>query len=578
MQTYAEPRTSQALQPVRARWRLVILLVLTVIAVHGVCLRDRFVNWDDEMMVLNNPRIMQFSPAGILHVFNPNTVYTDQFTEFYPVRDLSYMIDHALGGMHPFVYHLSNLLFEIANVVLLFLLFLKLFGDEPLALLSALIFAVHPLASGVVSWVASRKDLMAMTFYLLAFLAFVDFYRHSTAGRRGGQSDGSGETQSGGTHGGSSAGKYLVLSSFWFLAALLSKASALPFPGVLAAYLFIVERERSLKRYAVYLAVPVIMMILYTINLYSYSTSYFGTSTLQTVYSRDWLLMFMPELALIYTVHFLFPLNNAALYIEPSNQSMLEPLFVLSLPLLAGLVYAFFQWIRKDAVLFFGFVWILFNMVPASNIVGLQVKIADRFAYAALAGFGLMAGRLLIGAARGAARYKKYFITGTILVILPLSAVSFMLDLTWYDGVTLWTRQIQTRPYLPGVDKTLWGYAMLGNAYGEEGRYEKDKKYTAFVLEKNPDYVPSLKELGMVYAHEGEFGAAADLYQRALKSDLNLFKSSDYIVLGGLYEKMHEYRRAAEAYGNALRVPHPAYNDRGVTVKIQEMTEKIHEH
>ncbi len=573
MQTYAEPRTSQALQPVRARWRLVILLVLTVIAVHGVCLRDRFVNWDDEMMVVNNPRIMRLSPAGILHVFNPGTVYTDQFTEYYPVRDLSYMIDYAIGGLNPFVYHADNLLIEIINVVLVFLLFLKLFGDEQLALLSALIFTVHPLASGVVSWVASRKDLLAMAFYLLSFLSFVDFYRHSTAEKMGG-----GPGVAAGAQRSGSAGKYLVFSSFWFLAALFSKASALPLPGVLAAYLFIIERERNIKVYAAYLAVPVIIMVLYAVNLYSYSTSYFGTSTIQTVYNKNWLLMFIPELFVIYTVHFLFPFNTAALYIEPVNQSLLEPLFVLSVPLLAGLVYAFFTWIRKDTALFFGFIWILFTMVPASNIVGLQVKIADRFAYIALAGFGLMAARVITSAVQRTVRYKKYFIAVAFLGILSFGAISIMSDLTWYDGVTLWTRQIQTRPYLPGVDKTLWGYAMLGNAYGEEGRYEKDKKYTAFVLEKNPDYVPSLKELGMVYAHEGAYGAAANLYQRALKSDLNLFKSSDYIVLGGLYEKMHEYRRAAEAYGNALRVPHPAYNDRGVTVKIQEMTEKMHEH
>lgn len=573
MQQYGDPKTTTTSHLIRLHGRLVLLLMLAVIAVHGVSLRDRFVNWDDEMMVVNNPRIMHLSPAGVWHVLDPNTVYTDQFTEYYPVRDLSYMIDHALGGMHPFVYHLSNLLFEIANVVLLFLLVLKLFGDEPLALLSALIFAVHPIASGVVSWVSSRKDLMAMTFYLLAFLAFVDFYRHSPAGIRRGQAG----TAAGTQHGGS-AGKYLAFSSFWFLAALFSKASALPFPGVLAAYLFIVERERSLKTYVMYLAVPVLIMVLYTVNLYSYSTNYFGTSTLQTVYSRDWLMMFMPELFIIYAAHFLFPFNNAALSIEPANQSILEPLFVLSLPFIAALVYAFLRWIRRDAVLFFGFAWILLNMVPASNIVGLQVKIADRFAYIALAGFGLLLAQILITATHGTTRFKKFFIPAAFLVILSLAAVSVVLNLTWYDGVTLWTRQIQTRPYLPGVDKTLWGYAMLGNAYGEEGHYRMDKKYTEFVLDKDPDYLPSLRELGMVYAHEGAYGKAIDMYQKALKSDLNSFKSSDYIILGGLYEKLHEYRRAREAYANALSEPHPAYNDPGLQFKIRELTETVHEH
>ncbi len=547
----------------------IVLLVLTVVAVHGISLRDGFVNWDDEMMIANNPRIMHLSIRSIMHIFDPHSVYTDKFTEYYPVRDLSYMIDYAIGGLHPFVYHLSNLLYESANAILVFVLFLKLFDDTPLAFLSALIFALHPLTAGVVSWVSSRKDLMAMTFYLLAFIFFVDFYRHSTGRTRGMQSAGTGQR-------GPSPGKYLVLSSVLFLAALLSKASALPFPGVLAAYMFIIEDERSFKKYAAYLIVPVVIMALYTINLYSYSTSYFGTSTLQTVYSRDWLLMFMPELFVIYTVHFLFPFNNAALYIEPANRSMLEPLFVLSVPFVILLLYACIKFIRKDKALFFGFAWILLNMVPASNVVGLQIKIADRFAYLSLAGFGLMFARIIITATRDTAAFKKFFMPVAFLVMLSYGTMSFMLDLTWQNGVTLWTRQIQTRPYMPGVDKSLWGYAMLGNAYGEEGNYAKDKEYTTFVLERAPDYTPALKELGNVYANEGEYEKAIALYQKAVKVDLNSFRSSDYIIIAGLYEKMHDYRHAAEAYAMALKEPHPSYNDRGLNFKIQELTGKIH--
>ena len=552
----------------KKRW-LIVLLVLIVVAVHGISLRDGFVNWDDEMMITNNPRIMHLSVGGVLHLFDPASVYSDKFTEYYPVRDLSYMIDYALGGTQPFVYHLSNFLFETANVILVFVLLLKLFDDTPLALLSALLFALHPMTAGVVSWVSSRKDLMAMTFYLLAFIFFVDFYRQSTGRIRGMQAQVPGQK-------GPSPGKYLVLSSVLFLAALLSKASALPFPGVLAAYLFIIEDERNLKKYAAYLAVPVIMMLLYTINLYSYSTSYFGTSTLQTVYSRDWLLMFMPELFVIYAVHFLFPFNIAALYIEPANQSMLEPLFVISVPFIILLLYAGIKYIRKDKVLFFGLAWILMNMVPASNAVGLQIKIADRFAYLSLAGFGLMFARVIIAATQGTPVLKKFFLPVTFLVILSYGAISFMLNLTWRDGVTLWTRQIQTRPYMPGVDKSLWGYAMLGNAYGEEGNYTKDKEYSTYVLRRAPDYTPALKELGNVYAQEGNYAEAIALYQKVLDVDLPSFRSSDYIIIAGFYEKMHDYRHAVEAYTRALREPHPAYNDRGLNFKIRELTEKMH--
>lgn len=557
-------RSMDHTQNARKHVWLFILLVLSVIAVHGVSLRDHFVNWDDEMMIADNPRIMSLSVKSVLHVLNPESVYTDQFTEYYPVRDLSYMVDHFLWGMDPFGYHLSNLLFEIANVLLVFVLFRMLFDDGMLALLSAAIFAVHPLTSGVVSWVSSRKDLMAMTFYLLAFIYFVEFYRAGESRRR--KLPGTEQ----GTYG-QSPGTYLILSSVLFITALFSKASALPFPGVLAAYLFIVEDERRVKKYISALFIPVLIMILYTMNLYSYSTSYFQTSSLHQSYSWGWFLMFFPELFVIYAVRFLLPFNLAALNIEPLNSSLLDPLFVLSIPFIMFLVSVFIKCIRKDKALFFGFAWILLNMVPASNVVNLQIKIADRFAYIALAGFGLMAARVILLNAR---RFRKLFIIIPLLVILSFAVISFMLNLTWYNGVTLWTRQIQTRPYMHGVDKTLWGYAMLGVAYGEEGNYDKDKYYSEYVLGIEPGYIPSLKELGNVYASQGDYKDAVRMYERAVQGDMD--KSSDYIIIGSMYEKMKDYNNALKAYREAKNVVHPVYNDAWLNMKITELSGKIH--
>lgn len=535
---------------------IILLLIIVVLAVHGISLRDHFVNWDDEMMVINNPRIMNLSAAGILHILNPKNVFADRFTEYYPIRDISYIIDYFIWGLNPFGYHLTNLLFEIANVILVFVLFQKLFDNKFTSALTAIIFATHPLSSGVVSWVSCRKDLMAMTFYLLAFICFVDFYR--TDKDKMWQKS-----------------KYYIAFNVMFLFALLSKASALPFPGVIAAYMFIVENQKCIKKYILYLTIPIIIMWTYAIGSYIYS-SYFGTGTFQQSFGFHWFLMFFPELFLIYTVKFLFPFNLAPLYIQPSNNSFLEPLFLISVLNIILIIYVFFRYIIKDKILFFGFAWLFLNMVTASNIISIQIKTADRFTYIALAGFGLILARIFeIAIDKLNAALKGLSLTIASISIFSYSIITLMLNLTWYNGITLWTREIQTRPYILGVNGTLWGYALLGQAFRQEKDYYNALKYTKFVLSIDPDYLISLKEMGDIYAHYGEYVMAINMYEKALKYDI--YKSSDYIFIAEMYEKMHRYKEAIEAYKMAKKVPHPVYNDKGLDAKIEKLKELVNE-
>jgi tetratricopeptide (TPR) repeat protein len=312
-------------------------------------------------------------------------------------------------------------------------------------------------------------------------------------------------------------------------------------------------------------------MIAYALYSYSY-TSYFETGTLRQSYGWDWVFMFFPELFVIYTVRFLLPFNLAALYIEPGNSSLLEPLFLISFLFIALIVYLFFKYIRKDKILFFGFAWIFLNMVPASNIISIQIKIADRFTYIALAGFGLFLARVFQIAAHKA-KGISFFVAA--ISIASFAVISFMLNLTWYSGVTLWAREIQTRPYMPGVNATLWGYAMLGQAYRQEGDYDNALKYTHFVLSIDPDYFPSLKEMADIYAHDGNYEEGIRMYKQALKNDL--YKSTDYIVIAQMYEKVHKYREAIHAYEMAERVPHPTYNDKGLDLRIKKLKDLINE-
>ena len=73
----------------------------------------------------------------------------------------SRLLDHALWGTDPLGYHLTNLILQWLATLLAGWLALALTGRVLPALLTAFLFAVHPVHVEVVALFANRKDLLA---------------------------------------------------------------------------------------------------------------------------------------------------------------------------------------------------------------------------------------------------------------------------------------------------------------------------------------------------------------------------------------------------------------------------------
>ncbi|MBN2492332.1 MAG: glycosyltransferase family 39 protein [Planctomycetes bacterium] len=78
---------------------------------------------------------------------------------------------------NPTGFHLTNLLFHALNTLLVFQLGRALVGRRSAALVAAVLFAVHPIHTESVSWIAGRTDVIAATFFLGAFWSYVRYRR-----------------------------------------------------------------------------------------------------------------------------------------------------------------------------------------------------------------------------------------------------------------------------------------------------------------------------------------------------------------------------------------------------------------
>src|SRR6267378_1282356 len=139
-------------------------LVILVFLCFANALRNEFV-FDDIYLVSVNNQIRSLNLPLLL-------------SSYRPIRDISYAIDFALWGENPFGFHLTSILIHAANVLLVFALVRRLTKDLVSATLTALIFAVHPIQTDAVTYIAGRRDVLFTFFYLLAFQSYLTYYRN----------------------------------------------------------------------------------------------------------------------------------------------------------------------------------------------------------------------------------------------------------------------------------------------------------------------------------------------------------------------------------------------------------------
>lgn len=481
--------------------------------------------YDDTAQILGNPYIKSFrflreifaTPAwSFLGAWKLSNYYR-------PMMTFGYLLCYQLFGPVAYGFHLVNLLLNAGVVLLIFTVTERMVGNRSVALLASAVFALHPIHSEAVAWIAAVTELELALFYLLTFWCFL--LEAQPPGRR------------------ADLAHYAMTASF--ILTLVSKEQALTLPVLAAIYEHLYREDRKettfsqkLLRHRVLwlLAVGYILFRIYRFGAFA--------PFLQRP-QLSWYQVMLSAVALFgqYVWKMVWPVHLCAFYVFHKGTSLQEPRVLAGFGMIIGCVLGFW-WLWKHArVVSFGVIWFVLTLGPVLNPRWMAASVfTERYLYLPSVGFCWIVGwgamRLWrIAAEQPRSRlWRRAFVGALVLaVVLSLGRIVTR-NRDWRDDLTLYAKTLEAEP------DAMLIHTYLGITYWNRGYTGEAEKHWSEVLKQFPNSVMDLNFMGWVRVRQKHYVEAENYFRRALHSLPT--DPEAHLNLGGLYK---EERRNEEA-------------------------------
>ena len=161
-----------------------MVIIAAAFLVYWPAQRNGFV-WDDTALVQRDPLIRSWRliPEGFRHFLFLDATASNFYR---PLQRLSFTIDYALWDDTASGWHLTSIYLHIAAAIALFFLAEKMLANRGWACAVAVLWAIHPLHTSAVTYIAGRADplqaLFGFTALALALRSLEKGSRLATAG------------------------------------------------------------------------------------------------------------------------------------------------------------------------------------------------------------------------------------------------------------------------------------------------------------------------------------------------------------------------------------------------------------
>ena len=460
-----------------------LLIILAVCLVYINSIKGAFVS-DDIPGIVNNPTIRDVGSA--LETGNL-------------IRVLDSLVYTAFGA-NPVPFHILSIVFHITSAILGFI-FLSGFLPKKTAMLAVLIFAIHPINTEAVSWIAGRVYLIMAIFALSSLISYTKFLKGRDP-------------------------KYYLTSFLIFAAGLLLTKyfQFLVVVPLIFATEFFLHEERfkfNFKKLAPYLPFVLLTAIFVFLN-FGRVENRIETTAIQTP-PQNYLL------ASTYSVYksttlLIFP-HRLSLYRDGAiiTQTRLAFMATVTIAYVLTLAYYF----SRDKKIFGLLLSITLGVLYIYSPKQVSWFVAGRYLYLSSLFYSALAAMVLLWIINKK-REVGYFLATTLVILL--SARTIVRNADWRTEKSLWLSVVRYYPL------SARAYNNLGDVFAREEDYQRSVQTFSTAIKIDPTYFEAMHNLGLTYLTVGNLDEAERYFKLSLEYKPDLYQA--YYQLASI-----EYRR-----------------------------------
>ena len=528
--------------------RVIVFLLVLVFILYGNTIPNKY-SFDDDLITYKNSTIKKGFRA-LPEIFKTHYASNSkQDYEYRPIVKATYAIEYALFKDNPHVSHFINVLLYFVLCVVLYLLLRKLLKSyHPwIALLTVVLFAVHPIHTEVVASLKNRDEMLSLTFAFLSLYLLVKF---------------------------SETRKW-----FWIPIALVSlvfgyysKESLLVFIAIipLTLYFFTNEKISNLIWITALLVVSIIIMrilphtflpkghreILYFENPLFFERGVwirFGTALVVLLFYLKMLVF--PNPLLFYYGYNIIPVGG------PGNIWAILSLIICLALFIIALIY-----FKRKHLLSFSILYFFISISEFSNIVKPPPGIvAERFLLGPSLGFclalivvAMMIFKIDILRKDLPLKNLKKPLWLLVLIIIPFGIRTIARNPNWKDYQSLYSHDMK---HLGNSAKanSLYGHFSYEEAFRSKDQKTAEKlaaqsvKFYKRALQIYPNYITCWNNLGVVYTKcYNDTTNALNCFKKAVSLDNEYAEA--ILNIGLMYEQENHLDSAELYYKRTLQL------------------------
>jgi len=476
-----------------------ILTFISMIIVYLPSLNGGFL-WDDLIFTSN---------VHIKNDSSPWFFWTTSFDQpdYWPLSYTMYWLMYQLFGEQTVYYHLLNIILHALTSLFLAKTLIALTSNEKASIITAIIFAFHPVMVETVAYIFQLKTIGSTLFFWISMYTFIQYRKQENITM------------------------YFASIAFFVVSLLFKTSSALLPIAVIIGIIILSEKKVSLKSF--YNSIPYFLIAVAFSSLAVYMNRVIDIG--QIIWDASFITRVLTASfnILFYTAKLLMPINLSPVYpkmVFPANQFISYIPFVFLLLIFLASLYVVIRdlpWKKFIIIPILGVLFYASQLAPALGLVNVYFMkwsiVSDHYQYLAapgLIGAIVFSTHNYIGASKG-----KQIQYALIALVMILGILTFRQSFLYRGAFELWKGTLAVNP-----DSEL-AWNNLGIIYLDRKDFSTAKTKFEKAVQIREDYDEAHFNLGFILKKEKKSNKAEYHFRRALSINKLHFKAKNELAL-----------------------------------------------